>query len=76
MPPRLIDTLIADARAGARVLVIEGAMGLFDGVACEPGRVGRGVDLAGRLGLPVLLVLDVSGQSQSAAAVAMGFAAY
>ena len=31
-------------------------------------------DLAARFGLPVVLVLDVSGQSQSAAAVARGFA--
>ena len=49
-------------------------MGLFDGAAGAPGRTGAGADLAARLGLPVLLVLDVSGQSQSAAAVAQGFA--
>jgi len=72
MAPSLIDALIADATEDAELLVIEGAMGLFDGVPGTPGRSGAAADLAGWLGLPVLLVLDVSGQSQSAAAVAAG----
>jgi cobyrinic acid a,c-diamide synthase len=76
MPAALIDALIADTTHGAEMLVIEGAMGLFDGVPGTPGRSGAASDLAERLCLPVLLVLDVSGQSQSAAAVAAGFAAY
>jgi cobyrinic acid a,c-diamide synthase len=76
MSPPLIDSLIAQAAGGADVLVIEGAMGLFDGVPGIESRSGAAADLAERYGLPVLLVLDVSGQSQSAAAVAMGFAAY
>ena len=76
MPPALIDALIADTTQSAQVLVIEGAMGLFDGVPGTPGRSGAASDLAARLRLPVLLVLDVSGQSQSAAAVAAGFASY
>jgi cobyrinic acid a,c-diamide synthase len=76
MPPSLIDELIADTIRNADALVIEGAMGLFDGVPGTPGRSGAASDLAARLGLPVLLVLDVSGQSQSAAAVAAGFAAF
>ena len=46
------------------MLVIEGAMGLFDGDRRPPGRTGAAADLAARFGLPVLLVLDVSGQSQ------------
>jgi cobyrinic acid a,c-diamide synthase len=76
MPAALIDALIADTTQTAELLVIEGAMGLFDGVPGTPGRSGAASDLAERLGLPVLLVLDVSGQSQSAAAVAAGFAGY
>lgn len=76
MPPSLIDELIADTMQNAEALVIEGAMGLFDGVPGTPGRSGAASDIAARLGLPVLLVLDVSGQSQSAAAVAAGFAAF
>lgn len=76
MPPSLIEALIADSAKNAEMLVIEGAMGLFDGVPGEPGRSGAAADLAARFNLPVLLVLDVSGQSQSAAAVAAGFANY
>ncbi len=72
MPPPLIDSLTARAAHGASVLVIESAMGLFDGIAAAPGRSGAAADLAERLGLPVLLVLDVSGQSQTAAAVVRG----
>ena len=76
MPPALIDAMVVDAAQGADVLVIEGAMGLFDGVPGDTGRSGAAADLAERFGLPVLLVLDVAGQSQSAAAVAQGFASY
>ncbi len=74
MPPALLDTVAAEAAGGAALLVIESAMGLFDGGAGPAGRTGTAADLAARFGLPVLLVLDVSGQSQSAAAVARGFA--
>jgi cobyrinic acid a,c-diamide synthase len=76
MPPALIEALIGEAAKSAQILVIEGAMGLFDGVPGEAGRSGAASDLASRFGLPVLLVIDVSGQSQSAAAVVAGFAAY
>ncbi len=70
MPPGLLDALVD---TGGEVLVIESAMGLFDGVAAPPGRSGAGADLAARFGLPVVLVLDISGQGQTAAAVARGF---
>jgi cobyrinic acid a,c-diamide synthase len=73
MAPTLIDDLAWRAAQGADVLVVESSMGLFDGVAGAPGRTGAGADLAQRLGLPVLLVLDVAGQFQTAAATARGF---
>ena len=76
MPPSLIDALVAENAAHADLLVIEGAMGLFDGVPAPPLRTGASADLAARLGLPVLLVIDVAGQSQSAAAVVRGFASH
>ncbi len=76
MPPPLLARLAADAAGDASLLVIESAMGLFDGVAAPPGRSGAAADLAAGLRLPVLLLLDVSGQSQTAAAVARGFAAH
>jgi cobyrinic acid a,c-diamide synthase len=76
MPLGLLDALLAQAAGDAETLVIEGAMGLFDGVAGEAGRSGAAADLAARFGIPVLLVVDVTGQSQSAAAVVAGFAGF
>jgi cobyrinic acid a,c-diamide synthase len=76
MPPSLLDALVAQAAGTADMLVIEGVMGLFDGVPGHPGRTGATADLAARFRLPVQLVLDVSGQSQSAAAAVRGFAAH
>src|SRR5712671_7994491 len=76
MPPELLDALTGEAAQTAELVIIEGAMGLFDGVAGAPGRTGSTADLATQLGLPVLLVLDVSGQSQTAAAVVRGLAGH
>jgi len=76
MPPSLIDALVAAHAPHADLLVIEGAMGLFDGVPAPPRRTGASADLAARLGLPVLLVIDIAGQSQSAAALVRGFASH
>jgi len=76
MPPALLASLLAGTAHGADIVIIESAMGLFDGIPSEPGRSGAAADLARDFGLPVLLVLDVSGQSQTAAAVAKGFATY
>jgi cobyrinic acid a,c-diamide synthase len=76
MPPALLDALVAEAASDAEMLVVEGVMGLFDGAAGAPGRRGSTADLAARFALPVVLVLDVAGQSQSAAAVARGFATH
>lgn len=76
MPDALLDRLAAEQTRDAEMLVIEGVMGLFDGLSGPPGRRGATADLAARFRLPVLLVLDVAGQSQSAAAIARGFAAH
>ncbi|WP_394688554.1 cobyrinate a,c-diamide synthase [Hoeflea sp.] len=68
------DLLLANASLqsqGARMLVVEAMMGLFDGAADGSGSAG---DLAGLLGLPVILVIDCSSMSQSVAALAHGFA--
>ena len=76
MPPELRDALLAEASEGAALLLAEGAMGLFDGIPGAPGRHGSAADLCARHGLPVLLVLDVGGQAQTAAAVVRGFATH
>lgn len=73
MDRQRIDGLIGNA-AGAELVLAEGSMGLFDGVAI-PGASGNGAsaDIAAMMGWPVVLVLDVSGAAQSVAATALGF---
>jgi cobyrinic acid a,c-diamide synthase len=73
MDAAMIPALAAQA-GDADLALAEGVMGLFDG-APAAGASGNGssADIAAALGWPVLLVLDVSGQSQSAAALAHGF---
>ena len=73
MRPSLLDALVVEAASRADMLVIEGVMGLFDGIDAAAGRTGSTADLVARFVLPVLLVIDVSGQSQSAAALLRGF---
>jgi len=76
MPPALMAGLAAEVGAGCDLVISEALMGLFDGVPGPAGRTGSSADVAAALGWPVLLVLDASGQSQSAAAVAKGCATY
>jgi cobyrinic acid a,c-diamide synthase len=76
MPPGLIDKLLVQQASASDVVIVESAMGLFDGIPAAEGRSGSAADLARRYGIPVLLVLDVSGQSTTAAAVAKGFQTY
>ena len=75
MEPGLLRGLAAAAAQDADLILCEGLMGLFDGVPAAPGRSGSSADIAAAFGWPVILVLDVSGQSQSAAATALGCAA-
>ena len=76
MPASLLDALAAQAAQAADIFVIEGVMGLFDGASTAPGQRGATADLAAHFSLPVVLVLDVSRQAQSAAAVVRGFATH
>lgn len=63
--------------ADADVALAEGSMGLFDGVAaCGVSGTGATADVAEMLGWPVLLVIDPSGQAQTAAAIAAGLRDY
>ncbi len=75
--PNLDAWAMGDARlntlaTGKGLLLIEGAMGLFDGA--PPAGKGATADLARRLGLPVLLVVDAAHMAQSVAALVAGFA--
>jgi len=68
---------IISISTGADLIVSEGSMGLFDGVLIK-GRTGNGAtsDLSEKFGWPIILVINVSGQAQSAAASALGFMNY
>ena len=76
MGPAMLAGL-AGAAEGADLVLAEGSMGLFDGVAVK-GATGNGAaaDLAALMGWPVVLVIDASGQAQTAAAVAQGLARF
>ncbi|MEB8386687.1 cobyrinate a,c-diamide synthase [Rhodobacteraceae bacterium KMM 6894] len=76
MGPDLLDAVTAQSK-GADICIAEGSMGLYDGVATR-GQSGFGssAETAAHMGWPVVLVVDVSGQAQSAAATALGFKAY
>jgi cobyrinic acid a,c-diamide synthase len=76
MDEALIFGLAEATAADAEMLIAEASMGLFDGVPAPLGRTGSSADVAAILGLPVLLVIDVSGQAQSAAAIAKGCAIF
>lgn len=72
----LLSAISAQA-AGADICVAEGSMGLYDGVATRGlSGFGSSAETAQRMGWPVVLVLDVGGQAQSAAATALGFRNY
>ena len=76
MPPSLLDALLSETARDCDLLVIEGVMGLFDGAPGPSGRTGAAADLAARYALPVVLVVDVAAQAQSAAAVVRGFSCH
>jgi cobyrinic acid a,c-diamide synthase len=73
MRPERLRQLASTHAAGADLLLVEGAMGLFDGAADSRGST---ADLAATIDLPVILVLDADRQSQSIAALAHGFATW
>lgn len=64
----------AQAAAGADIAVIEGAMGMYDGM--EGSDVASTAHIARLLAAPVILVVDVQAASRSANAMVMGFRDY
>jgi len=77
MRPALLRHLAHTLGAKADLCLVEGVMGLFDGAGTQ-GQTGSGstADLAALTGWPVILVLDVSAQAETAAAVALGCKTY
>jgi cobyrinic acid a,c-diamide synthase len=76
MTRELLAALAVRASDNCELMICEASMGLFDGVPSELGRSGASADVAAALRLPVLLLHDVSGQAQSAAAVVKGCMTY
>jgi cobyrinic acid a,c-diamide synthase len=85
----LIAPLFRHGAAGAQVAVVEGVMGLFDGVdntvmptshtaPANPARpdFGSTAHVARLLGAPVVLVVDAARAGRSVAALAAGFAGF
>ncbi len=76
MDEALMNTIVAECE-DADIAITEGSMGLYDGVATKGASgFGSSAETAVRFGWPVILVVDVSGQAQSAAATALGFMNY
>jgi len=80
LDPRLVGVgrigpLFAHGAAGAGVAVVEGTMGLYDGLASRPDTEST-AQIAGLLRAPVILVVDVAAMGQSTAALVHGFRTY
>jgi len=63
------------AAAGADLAVVEGVMGLYDGIKGQKS-TGSSAHVASLIGAPVLLIVDVRSTAYSAAALVHGFASF
>src|SRR6202161_2334745 len=85
-PPRNLDPFLCGedliapmfryGASGAQVAVIEGVMGLFEGVDGADPNFGSTAHGARLLGAPVVLVVDAARAGRSVAALVAGFAAF
>ncbi|MGE4159273.1 MAG: cobyrinate a,c-diamide synthase [Planctomycetota bacterium] len=67
-----LRNLFAQSARKADLIMVEGMMGLFDGVS-PSHEEGSSAELAKILGLPVILVVDASAMARSVAALVKGF---
>lgn len=74
MPPKNITQLFMHGMRGMDFGVIEGVMGLYDGVGITPA--GSTAEIAKLLKAPVLLVVSAGGMSTSAAAQVLGYKSF
>lgn len=72
LPVENLRELFAHSLTGVDMAVVEGVMGLFDGRYGLEGQ-GSTAEIACLLDIPVVLILDVSRTSGSAAAMALGY---
>jgi cobyrinic acid a,c-diamide synthase len=71
MQPETVAALLDRFSRDGALVVVEGAMGLFDGAA---DGTASAADFASLTGWPVILIVDARGQAQSAGALLSGFA--
>ncbi len=74
MAPAEIDALYARHAATADISLIEGNKGLYDGMDLEGSN--SNAALTKRLGVPVVLVLDVVGMTRGVAPLVLGYQAF
>ncbi len=74
MDPPTMNATIAHASRGADVSLIEAAMGLYDGFDVKGSR--SSAQVAKQTATPVVLVLDVTRMTRTAAAIVMGCIAF
>jgi len=77
MRPETLAGLLAGPTLSTNTVIVEGVMGLFDGVHL-PDRpdAGSTADLAAMTGWPVILVVDAAKQAASVGALVRGFASH
>ena len=71
MPPEALVTSFRRSAADAGIALVEGAMGLYDGV--DLAGSGSTAQLARMLGLPIILVVNATRMTRSVAALVSGY---
>jgi len=73
MSERTMDSIINSCLSDSNFFILEGVMGLFDGSITNEGST---ASLVQKYKVPVVLVVDASGQGQSIGALCQGFINY
>lgn len=72
LPQGVLNALFSERMQQADIAVIEGVMGLYDGLGTDPNECSTAA-MAKQLGCPVILLVDGKAVSTSIAATVMGF---